>query len=364
MKVVHIFWSLTYGGIETMLVNIANEQTLLGAEVHVIIINDIYDKELVGCFDKGVTLHFLHRKQFSKGLLFAIRMNRLLCSIKPNAIHLHDSRIFMLLWKRSHRCLASATLHSLPGGELRRRGFIYKILPILDLNNTGNVTYLDKINRVFSISNAVKDELWNKYRINSNVIANGILTRCFKARNSDIVGQPFRIVQVSRLECEYKGQDLLIEAVASLSGKIIVDFIGDGSSREYLERLVKDLHVEKYVRFLGAKPQSYIAEHLREYDLFVQPSRNEGFGLTVAEAMASKVPVLVSEGQGPAEVTCGDRYGWLFENCNVENLVSQIEHIITHYSDALLKADKACDYVRKTYDVSVTAQKYLDMYCD
>ena len=41
MRIVHIFWSLSYGGIETMLVNIANAQAADGAEVHVVVINDV-----------------------------------------------------------------------------------------------------------------------------------------------------------------------------------------------------------------------------------------------------------------------------------------------------------------------------------
>ena len=62
MKVAHIFWSLTYGGIETMLVNIANAQAADGAEVHVVVINDLYKEELIRAFDDGVTVHLLHRK--------------------------------------------------------------------------------------------------------------------------------------------------------------------------------------------------------------------------------------------------------------------------------------------------------------
>ena len=70
-----------------------------------------------------------------------------------------------------------------------------------------------------------------------------------------------------------------------------------------------------------------MAAHLTDYDLFVQPSRWEGFGLTVAEAMAAGVPVLVSEGQGPAEVTQGSRYGWLFANGDADDLQRQIVFI-------------------------------------
>ena len=44
MNVVHIFWGLGFGGIETMLVNIANAQVKSGAKVSIIIINDLCEE--------------------------------------------------------------------------------------------------------------------------------------------------------------------------------------------------------------------------------------------------------------------------------------------------------------------------------
>ena len=110
------------------------------------------------------------------------------------------------------------------------------------------------------------------------------------------------------------------------------------------------------------KPQPYIVEHMADYDFFVQPSRWEGFGLTVAEAMAAKVLVLFSEGQGPAEVTCGYFYGWIFENGNANDLAAKIKYIYDNYDEAMDKANSALNYVHNTYDVSVTAKKNLDLY--
>lgn len=52
MKVTHIFWSLGFGGIETMLVNIANAQAEAGSEVSVLIINELYEQSLVNSLDK------------------------------------------------------------------------------------------------------------------------------------------------------------------------------------------------------------------------------------------------------------------------------------------------------------------------
>lgn len=170
---------------------------------------------------------------------------------------------------------------------------------------------MDRIPHVFTISEVVQKTLYDNYGVESTVVCNGIVTSCFVSRPKTMPKGQLRVVMVSRLEHDKKGQDLLIRAAAALQGTVTVDFIGIGSSMEYLKQFTAELHAETYVRFLGKQTQDYVAAHLTDYDLFVQPSRWEGFGLTVAEAMAAGVPVLVSEGQGPAEVTQGSRYGWL-----------------------------------------------------
>ena len=131
---------------------------------------------------------------------------------------------------------------------------------------------------------------------------------------------------------------------------------------EHLKKIAYQQGVNNQIEFKGAMPQSFIAEHLCDYDIFVQPSRYEGFGLTVAEAMAAKVPVLVSSGQGPEEVTEGEKYGWTFENGNAEDLARKISYIIGHYNESLEKAEKAFRHVKEKYDVSATAKKYIEAY--
>lgn len=72
MNVVHIFWGLGFGGIETMLVNIANAQVKSGAKVSIIIINDLCEESLLQLLYPEVTLHLLMRKQESKGVGFIL----------------------------------------------------------------------------------------------------------------------------------------------------------------------------------------------------------------------------------------------------------------------------------------------------
>ncbi len=345
-----------------MLVNIANTQVKSGAEVHVVVINDLFDADLMDKFDKRVTVHRLHRAKGSYSPLFVFKLNALLLKLSPDAIHMHTSCfIKALLFKRMRR-ISCTTLHSLPHGEVRRTGLLSRLLPIKDITMDSNVSFIDEVPHVYAISQSVHDDLKQRYGVDSEVVANGINVSNFAKRGVNEFHTPIRAVQVSRLSHELKGQDLLIRAVEKMNGRLAVDFIGTGESLEYLKSLAEELRVSHLVNFLGLKPQAYIAEHLRDYDIFVQPSRYEGFGLTVAEALAAKVPVLVSSGQGPEEVIQGEKYGWVFRNGDVDDLVTRLDHIVTHLPAANQKSAVAISYVTSTYDVSVTAQTYLHHY--
>lgn len=345
-----------------MLVNIANAQSELGAEVSILIINDHVELSLLSSLQQKIRVIQLKRKVGTYNPLPLLRLNLILLKIKPDVIHLHRSDLLYFLRVKRLSRAASVTVHDLPTGSVRRVGFRHILFRRSAIKERGNTTLLDRVPKVFAISKAVAIMLREKYSIDSTVVDNGIVTSDFILRSNQGRHNPFRIIQVSRLDHSKKGQDLLIKAAEKLKGEVDITFIGDGDSRLFLEQMVKDQGMQSHVHFLGKQNQAYIASHLCEYDLFIQPSRWEGFGLTVAEAMAAKLPVLVSEGQGPAEVTCGNKFGWTFENGNVENLYEQIKFLMNHYDEATQKAETAYSHVISTYDVSVTARKYLDEY--
>lgn len=362
MKVIHVIWGLTFGGVETMLVNIANEQCRIGAKVTIIIINDLYEEILLKSFLPEIKIVLIHRKIHSKSPVFIFRFNRVLQQVNPDIIHLHSVRLYGIILNRRLSRIACTTLHDSPTGSFRHAGWSSWVPIIGRFKSSGNVVYIDKIPNIFAISRSVKDELKRKYGVDSHVVLNGIKTAMFQSRAQKNCSDVIKIIMVSRLEHQKKGHDLLIEAMAKLKGKADVSFVGVGNSMDYLKKLSVNMGCGDFVHFLGKKPQDWIAGHLKDYDLFCQPSRWEGFGLTVAEAMAAQLPVLVSSGQGPAEVTCGETYGWIFENGNVDDLAEKIAYISSHYMEALSKAIRAREYVKEKYDVKATAKQYLDEY--
>jgi len=96
----------------------------------------------------------------------------------------------------------------------------------------------------------------------------------------------------------YKGIDEVLEAIPELTEEIVdvvYLVVRDGSDRRRLEEKAKSLGLTKHVVFTGYVPESEKVDHYRLADVFVMPSRVEGFGSVFLEAMACGVPVVASK---------------------------------------------------------------------
>ncbi len=103
---------------------------------------------------------------------------------------------------------------------------------------------------------------------------------------------------------DYKGFDLLLRAFAGLAGRFPdwnLTILGEGPERAALETLRSELGLAGRVAMPGASPAPHDA--LKFADLFVLPSRYEGFGMALAEAMACGVaPVSFDCPSGPGTI--------------------------------------------------------------
>jgi glycosyltransferase involved in cell wall biosynthesis len=121
-----------------------------------------------------------------------------------------------------------------------------------------------------------------------------------------------RIVSIGRL-VEAKGHDLLIDAAALLT-KRGLDFElaihGEGPMRPELESRIESSALGDRVTLAGHADSRAV---LAEADLLVLPSRREGFGNVLVEAMAAGVPVLAASCAGPASLIEDGINGFLVE---------------------------------------------------
>ena len=119
--------------------------------------------------------------------------------------------------------------------------------------------------------------------------------------------QPPRVGTIGRLEPQ-KGVDVLIRALPDVEGATLL-VVGDGSERGRLEDLARAVGVSERVDWQGwsDEPRSYLAS----LDVFVLPSRNEGFPLAVLEALLAGTAVVASDVGSVAEAVRDGETGLL-----------------------------------------------------
>jgi len=138
-------------------------------------------------------------------------------------------------------------------------------------------------------------------------------------------GACFNLVFVGTL-ISRKGLDVLIRAVRNLLAEgaaISLDVYGSGDTSLY------DFDSSS-IRYLGAIPFGCAQAVIENYDLFVLPSRYDGWGVVVNEALMVGVPVVCSSAVGAAAMVKKWACGSVFESENVSELELSISAVATN----------------------------------
>jgi glycosyltransferase involved in cell wall biosynthesis len=346
MKVVHISFSFLIGGIENMVVDILNEQCVK-AITHLIIINKSYDQKIIDRLSDKVLVSTFDRPKGSLNIFYLIKLWALIFKLNPDVVHCHTPKTILLLLPFKKKC-------------------------VYTVHNIGiSIKHLNLYKKLFAISKAVQQDLLKRGGLKSQLVYNGINFESFKARTNYSLRENdiLKIVLISRLLHEQKGQDILIKSLNKLVNhqyvtNIHVDIIGDGPSQEFLDKLAHDLKVKNYITFVGPKDRSWVYDNLSNYHVLIQPSRFEGFGLTVLEAVAARIPVIASNIDGPSEVLTDIPSAFLFESEQIDALTFEIMAVKSGYVNKLIEADckSAFSILKDKFDVANTANNYLENY--
>ncbi len=117
-----------------------------------------------------------------------------------------------------------------------------------------------------------------------------------------------RLLFAGSLEQMYKGQDVLLQAVAEVRRRIPLELriVGSGRHRPELERLAHSLSLDDCVYFTGELAATAIRSELDSATLLVLPSRTEGLPRVIVEAMARAVPCIATSVGGIPELLAAE----------------------------------------------------------
>lgn len=160
--------------------------------------------------------------------------------------------------------------------------------------------------RVIAISRTFADHLIADYGLDPSrvtVVANPIdLDELSVTRAGPREPGPWRLAFVGRISAR-KGVDLMVELshrLADLAGDVTLDLVGGDTLWSDYRPLLDELDT-RVARYRGAMSRHQLIEFLDRADLLIHPAKYEPFGLTVGEALAKGVPVVVSDQVGAGE---------------------------------------------------------------
>lgn len=131
----------------------------------------------------------------------------------------------------------------------------------------------------------------------------------------------------------YKGYDRVMQAMALLRDdfpeiKYLIVGKYDQEEQQYIVKLQQDLGLTEQVVLTGFIPDEELESHFNTCDVYVMPSRKEGFGLVFIEAMYYNLPVIAGNKDGSTDALLNGELGQLVDPENVEEIAAAIERVL------------------------------------
>lgn len=190
------------------------------------------------------------------------------------------------------------------------------------------------------------------------VIYRGRDTRHYKAWNQPESNGKFIWMSIGRL-IPQKGYDILLQAFYELKKvhpNIQLRIIGEGSLRNELEILIKELHLENEVILEGNKPLGW--KNLYDANAFVLPSVSEGFSGALVEALITGIPMVASDIPMNIEAVSPGKDAYFFRSKDHQHLYEKMLALMNEYEHACelgkLMRLRAID----NYDIQHVADTY------
>ncbi|HAT4202274.1 TPA: glycosyltransferase family 4 protein [Clostridium perfringens] len=215
--------------------------------------------------------------------------------------------------------------------------------------------YLKKLDKYVVLTDFDRDEVNNKFEINSVRIYNPL---SFNSKEKSNLMEK-NILFVGRLVEEQKGLDLLIETfnvVNKFNKEWILHIVGDGPDLTKLENLISEFELNNYV-FIHPFTDN-IQKYYLNSTIFLSTSRWEGFGLVITEAMECGVPVIAFDNSGPREIINKNKInGILVEKNNTIKMANEIINLINDKS-YILELSKNSIIRANDYSVKSIAKEW------
>lgn len=240
------------------------------------------------------------------------------------------------------------------------------MLRVMIVHNITPATYAaarairDHVHATACVSRRIRDDLLTHYRFDpktTHEIHNAVDFPAPPPRTLRTIGQPLRVLSLGRIEDQAKGVLWLPQILAQLPDDVTLTIAGDGPDLARLGRAMAPLAAR--ARLVGRVSPADIPALMAEHDIFVAPSRFEGFMITLVEAMAAGCVPVASKIHGVTDTVVDDGVtGLLFPVGDVAAAAETIRHLRRDPAHWHAMACHGPIAVRERFSVSRLADHY------
>jgi len=337
-KVTHLITTIERGGAEKQLLTLASEQVQSGLNIFVLYLKGKPD--LRNEFEAaGVEVNnLLVGKSFLKQIFLLSKYLRK----NPSPVHAHlpkSELLAAIVVKKKYLVFSRHNAEPFwPSGPRIISNLLSKYV-------------CKRASQGIAISNAVKSYLVKRGEITTGYTIDVVYYGFQKDTSTNPAGldlitnvmagqsSNYKIGTIGRLVPQ-KDYPTLLSAFSSVlksMSNIDLYVVGEGHLQKDLIELSKSLGIKDQVHWIGKT--EYIKEFLSKIDLFILPSKYEGFGLVLLEAMVAKKPIIAANNSAIPEVL-GKSYDGLFSTGDVNALTQHIKTAITgnNFSEGLVQS--------------------------
>ncbi len=370
-----------HGGAGNYIHNLTRELAKLGHEIHVI--TPRMGASARESIEEGV---FLHRIDFVNRPFLAVPsfwfyLRKKFPSLERQAggfdiVHDNGLSGFSL----SRKAVSSPrviTVHHLTRTALKTMGggLLKRVTNLRDETGISPIIEpwcIRRADRIVAVSQFTRQDIINVYAVPDSkieVIYHGVHLEDFvfpgeaksKLRDNLNISQPM-VLYVGNL-FPRKGVDTLLRALPAVLREIDVKLVvaGDGNMPVY-QQLAQTLGISDKLHFLGRVTDDTLRLLYASCDLFVLPSRLEGLGIAILEAMAAGKPVVATNVGGIPELIESGQNGILVAVSNEGELASAMVKLLNDRALAWTMGQNNIQKVRQLYSWDIAARKTEHLY--
>ncbi|MGN6648195.1 MAG: glycosyltransferase [Cytophaga sp.] len=352
-KILHIIDSFSKGGAEVLLSGIVPE--LYGFEHHIIYLT-YTQYPLNEKLPPFITLECLNYTGLSNTFAAIKKLKRRIAEIKPDIIHTH--LYFSTIFTRFAAGDSIPVIHTYHS-QYYRIQYIDRISKLKRwcLKWIDKLTYKERYTIVHVSQTQQKSNDADIGIKRSSILYNYVEDDFYRKRSRtfDKKNGKLKIISVGNLKTE-KNHILLLQAVNLLKHiPMHVNICGQGIDHRMLQEYINRHSLP--VTIHGSKND--ITNLLEQHDLFVSCSIIEGFGISVAEAMAAEIPMIISDISTFREIT--ENKACFFKSADARDLADKIE-LFYNASASAEQYVRACKNVAEKYRKAIYINKLNILY--